>query len=166
MKEFVMKLRILLRAEMTLFKADAQRRANMYALTGLSIGCVLVALVFVNVGAFFYLTDSAIDSRAAFILAASNLGLAVVPFLLRRQGKPGPEEQMVREIREMALEEVSKDVDKVAEEFAAVGAAVNQVKSGVSAFTGGGMAGLGAGGIQALGPLLSMAVNLLKKNKH
>lgn len=163
MKEFVMKLRILLRAEVTLFKAEAQRRANEYALTGLSVGCVLVALVFVNIGAFFYLTDSAIGSRAAFILAACNLGLAIVPLLLRRQGKPGPEEQMVREIREVALEEVSKDVDKVAEEFAAVGATVNQVRSGVSAFTGGGMGGFGGGGLQALGPFVSMAINLLKK---
>jgi hypothetical protein len=162
MKEFVMKLRILLRAEMTLLKADAQRRTNGYALMGLSIGCVLVALVFVNIGAFFYLTDSDIDSRAAFILAACNLGLAVVPLLLRRQGKPGPEEQMVREIREMALEEVTKDVDKIVEEVAGVGAAVNQVKSGVSAFTGGGLAG---GGLLALGPFLGMAINLLKKKK-
>jgi hypothetical protein len=162
MKEFVMKLRILLRAEMTLLKADAQRRANGYALMGLSIGCVLVALVFVNIGAFFYLTDSDIDSRAAFILAACNLGLAVVPLLLRRQGKPGPEEQMVREIREMALEEVTKDVDKIVEEVAGVGAAVNQVKSGVSAFTGGGLVG---GGLLALGPFLGMAINLLKKKK-
>ena len=163
MKEFVMKLRILLRAEMTLFKADAHRRANALALMGLSVGCVLVALVFVNIGAFFYLTDAAIHSRAAFMLAVGNLGLAIVPFLLGRKGKPGPEEQMVREIREMALAEVSKDVDKVAEEFAAVGAAVSQVKSGVSAFTGGGMAGLAGGGLQALGPLVSMAVSLLKK---
>jgi hypothetical protein len=165
MKEFVMKLRILLRAEIALFKADAQRRANTYALTGLSIGCVLVALVFVNLGAFFYLTDSEIDSRAAFILAACNLGVAIVPLLLRQRGKPGPEEQMVREIREMSLEEVTKDIDKVAEEFAAVGATVNQVRSGVSAFTGsGGMGGLG-GGLQALGPFLGMAISMLKKKK-
>jgi len=164
MNEFVMKVRILLRAEMTLFKADAQRRANMFALTALSIGCVFVALVFVNIGLFFYLTNAEIDSRAAFILAAGNLGLAFVPMLLRRQAKPGPEEQMVREIREMALDEVSKDVDKVAQEVAAVSAAVNQVKTGVSAFTGGGMGGLG-GGMQALGPFLGLAISLLKKRK-
>jgi hypothetical protein len=65
----------------------------------------------------------------------------------------------------MALEEVSRDLDKVAEEFAAVGAAVSQVKSGVSAFTGGGMAALGGGGLQALGPLVGMAVSLLKKKR-
>ena len=162
MKEFVMKLRILLRAEMTLFKAEAQRRANGYALLGLSIGCVLVALVFVNIGAFFYLTDSEVDSRAAFILAGCNLGLAFLPLLLRRRGKPGPEELMVREIRDMALAEVSMDVDKVTAEVAAVGAAVSHVKSGVSAFTGAGLAGEG---LKALGPLLAMVINLLKKKE-
>ena len=44
MKEFVMKSRILLRAEMTLFKADAQHRANTFALTDLSIGCGIQAM--------------------------------------------------------------------------------------------------------------------------
>jgi hypothetical protein len=151
MNEFVMKLRILLRAETTLFKAEAQRRANGYALLGLSIGCVLVALVFVNIGAFFYLTDSELDSRAAFILAACNLGLALLPLLLRRQGKPGPEERMVREIRDMALEEVSRDVDKVTKDIAAVG---------------GGVAGLAGGGMKAMGPLLGMVISLLKKKKE
>ena len=33
MKEFIVKLRILARAEMTLFKADAQRRSNELVLT-------------------------------------------------------------------------------------------------------------------------------------
>jgi hypothetical protein len=39
-----MKSRILLRAEMTLFKADAQHRANTFALTDLSIGCGIQAM--------------------------------------------------------------------------------------------------------------------------
>ena len=110
MNEFIVKLRILARAEVTLFKADAARRTNQALLAAISIGCVFVGLVFLNLGAFFTLTESEIDSRAAFILAAVNIGLAFVPFLLRRQSKPGAEEAMVREIREMAAEEISKAI--------------------------------------------------------
>ncbi len=159
MNELIVKLRILARAEVTLFKADAQRRANMALLAAISIGCVFVALVFINVGAFFVLTESDIDARAAFILAGANLVLAAIPYLMRRQSGPGPEEQLVREIREMAVEEISKDVSAVTDDIAAVGAGLRQVKAGVSSFGGGG------GALGAIGPLLPLVIDLLKKGK-
>ncbi len=159
MNELIVKLRILARAEVTLFKADAQRRANMALLAAISIGCVFVALVFINVGAFFVLTESDIDARAAFILAGANLVLAAIPYLMRRQSGPGPEEQLVREIREMAVEEISKDVSAVTDDIAAVGAALRQVKAGVSSIGGGG------GALGAIGPLLPLVIDLLKKGK-
>ena len=158
MNELTVKLRILARAEVALFKADAQRRANMALLAAISIGCVFVALVFVNVGAFFALTNSDIDSRAAFILAGANLALAVIPFLLRRQAKPGPEEQMVREIREMAADEISKDINAVTNEVAALGSGIKQLRTGVSSLGSGSAMG-------AIGPLLPLLIDLLKKGR-
>lgn len=162
MKEFIVKLRILARAEVTLFKADAQRRSNELVLTLVSIGCVFVGLVFVNMGAFYRLTESAVESRAAFILAAANFALAVVPFLMRSRARPNPEEQMVREIREMAAEEVSKDIAALSEEVAAVGDGIRSLKSGVSSF-----ASFGGGGspLGAMGPVLPFVIDLLKKSK-
>jgi hypothetical protein len=156
MNEIATKARILMRAEMTLFKADAQRRGNKLLLASLSILCVFVALVFANMGLFFNLTDSAIDSRAAFILAGGNLALAIIPLLLMRQSKPGPEEIMVREIREMAATELSKDVDEIAEQVASVGSSINQLKNGISSFSAGGLS-------STLGPGISLAIDLLKK---
>jgi hypothetical protein len=162
MNELIVKLRILARAEVTLFKADAERRTNMALLAAISLGCVLVALIFVNMGLFFTLTESEVDSRAAFILAGGNLALAVVPFLLRRQAKPGASEQMVREIREMAADEISKDIQSVSDEIASVGAGIKQLKSGISSFGGGGSMGSAMG---VLGPVLPLLIDLLKKSK-
>jgi hypothetical protein len=162
MNEFIVKLRILARAEVTLFKADAARRRNQALLAAISIGCVFVGLVFVNLGLFYMLTESDIDSRAAFILAAGNIGLAIVPFLFRRNAKPGPEEAMVREIREMAAAELSKDIGEVASEIGAVTDSVKQLKSGISSFTSGG-GGVGAMGL--LGPVLPLVIDMLKKGK-
>jgi hypothetical protein len=88
MNELIVKMRILARAEVTLFRADAQRRTNQAILAAISVGCIFVALIFVNMGAFFTLIESDIDSRAAFMLAGANLGLAIVPFLLRRANGP------------------------------------------------------------------------------
>ncbi len=158
MNELMMKLRILARAEITLFRADAQRRGNQALFAAISIGCIFVGLIFVNAGLFFLLTESEIDSRAAFILAGGNFGLAIIPFLLRRQAKAGPEELMVREIRDMAADEVTKDLNAVADEVAAVGSGIRQLKAGVSSFSGGGLGG-------ALGPVLPIIIDLLKKSR-
>ena len=161
MNELIVKLRILARAEVTLFKADASRRTNQALLAAVSIGCVFVGLVFVNMGLFFMLTNSDLDSRAAFILAAGNFGLAVVPFLFRRNAKPGPEEVMVREIREMAAAEISKDLAEITGEVAAVTDGVKNLKSGIAAFT----SGRSGGALGALAPVLPLVIDLLKKNK-
>jgi len=159
MNELIVKLRILARAEVTLFKADAQRRTSQAQLMAISIGCIFVGLVFVNAGLFFLLTESSIDSRAAFILAGGNFALAVVPFLLRKQAKAGPSEEMVREIREMAADEISKDISAFTDEVAAVSSSIKQLKSGISSFGGGG------GAMGALGPVLPLLIDLLKKSR-
>ena len=160
MNELIVKLRILARAEVTLFKADAQRKADMALLAAISIGCVFVALIFLNLAAFFALTESDINSRAAFILTGANLVVAVIPFLLRRRSKPSPEEQMVREIREMAVEQISNDITAVGDDIASVGSGIKQLKAGVSSFGSG-----GAGALGAIGPLLPLVIDLLKRGK-
>jgi hypothetical protein len=160
MNEFIVKLRMLARAEVTLFKADAARRTNQALLAAISIGCLFVGLVFVNMGIFFMLTESDLDARAAFILAAGNIGLALVPMLLRRNAKPGPEEAMIREIREMAAAEISKDISGISDDFGALADSVKQVKSGISSFSGS-----GHGAIGMLAPVLPLVIDLLKKGK-
>ncbi len=164
MNEFIVKMRILARAEVTLFKADARRRSNELMLAFVSIGCVFVGLVFVNMGVFYRLTESAVESRAAFILAVANFGLSIVPFLMRRRSRPGAEEQMVREIREMAAEELSKDFAAFADEVSAVGDGIKNLKSGISSFTSAGN-GVGTGALGAIGPVLPLVIDLLKKGR-
>ncbi|MGI9342632.1 MAG: phage holin family protein [Gammaproteobacteria bacterium] len=158
MKELALKLRILFRAEMTLFKADAQRRGQAAGLMFVSVLCVLVALAFLDVGLFFILSETRGHSNAAFILAGGNLALALVPFLLSRQTKPSAEELMVREIREMAMDDLSKDIDRVAADFASVGGSIRNLKSGVSSLGGG-------GGMDLVGPAVGFAIDMLKKKK-
>ena len=152
MNEFAVKLRIWLRAELTLFKADAQRRTHQALLATIALGCMFVALLFGNVGIFFMLTEAAAESRAAFILAGCNLALALIPFLMRKQAKPGAEEQMIRDIREMAIEEITRDANEIANTVSSFSRSIKQLKSSFGASHG-------------LGPALGLAIDLLKKSK-
>ena len=155
MNELIAKLRIFLRAEITLFKADARRRSNRVMFMAVALACFLVALSFVNVGAFFMLTDADTEARAAFTLAVVNMLVAIIPAFLARNIKPGPEEDMVREIREMALDEINRDVESVSKEVAAIGNSVKQVRDSFSM--------VGSSSLPALGSLLPLLINLLKK---
>ena len=161
MNELIVKLRILARAEITLFKAEATRRANKAILAAMSLGCVFVGLIFINIGAFFTLTESTIDARAAWILAAANIGLGLIPFLLQRQDKMSSEEAMVREIRDMASEELSRDVGSVVDEIDAVVDSVKQVKTSIDSFT----SASASSPLGAIAPLLPMVIDLLKGGK-
>ncbi len=155
--ELIAKLKILLRAEKTLYRAEAQRGVNRIMLSALSIGCIFVALVFLNMGVFYQFTESAVASRAAFILAAANMCLAIVPQLLKRQAKPGPEEKMVEEIRDMAMAEITRDVDGVVANVSSIGNGLKQLTSGGSPFGGGSLA--------TLTPILAFIIDFLKKHK-
>ena len=155
-----MKLRILGRAEITLARINAQRTANRAKLYAIAIGLVLLAVVMVNVGAYQLLAEIYGNATAAFLVAVGNGVLAAVLVFAAAQFKPGPEEQMVREIREMALAELTADVDELKQEFTQLGADVKRIRSGFAAFTGGG--GIGAGWA-SLAPVVTMLIDALKR---
>ena len=61
---------------------------------------------------------------------------------------------------EMAVDEISKDIGAFTDEIAAVGTSIKQLKSGISSFSG-----AGGGAMSALGPVLPLLIDLLKKSK-
>lgn len=162
MDETITKLRILASAEINLARINAQRLANRGKLMALAIGLVLLAVVMFNVGAFELIGETYGDAAAAFIVAGANLVLAILLLITARQLQPGPEEQIVREIRELALAELTADVDQVKQEVTQFSADVKRLRKGFSAFSGGGGVGLG---LTSLAPVLTMIIEALKSKK-
>ena len=162
MNETMMKLRILTRAEMTLARANARRVGLRSILFAVAIGLILLAVIMVNVGAYRLLAESYGPAQGAFIVAAVNAVLAVLVVIAANMQKPGAEENMVREIREMALAELSNDAEEVKQTFSSLAADVKRIQSGFSALGSGG--GL-MGGLGGLAPLLGMLIEALKRRK-
>lgn len=155
MNQLGLKLRILARAEMALFRLDTRRRTRAVVLGVLGAGCALVALVFLNVGLFFHFAEQPISSRAAFILAGGNLLLAGIPALLARR-TVSPEEAAIREIREVALTEVTNEVDRLGKDLGALGSSLSGLR-GLVTGKGEGLDGLGS-----VAPLLGVLLGMLK----
>ena len=161
MDETLLKLRVLTRAEMTLAKANARRMAARSRLYAIALGMVLLTVVMINIAAYEYLSTLKGEAIAALLVALANGVLAVLVIFAASRIQAGPEEEMVKEIRELALSELSADAEGVKQSFAQISADVERIRSGFSSVSG--LFGSGHSGLGSLGPLLGMLTSMLKK---
>ncbi len=103
MDETLLKLRVLTRAEVTLAKANARRIAARSRLYVIALGMVLITVVMFNFAAFEYISTQMSNAMAALTIAIVNGLLAMLLLYMATRIRPGPEEEMVREIRELEI---------------------------------------------------------------
>ena len=160
MDDTLLKLRVLTRAEMTLARANGRRIAARSRLYAIALGMVLLTVIMVNLAAYEYLSSLKGETVAALIVALTNAILAILVILVASRIKPGPEEEMVREIREMALTELSADVDDIKQSFAQIGSDIERIRSGFSSVSG--VLGSAQAGLGSLSPVLGLLTGMLK----
>ncbi len=163
MDETLLKIRVLTRAEMTLAKANARRIAARSRLYVIALGMILLTVVMVNMAAYEYLSTLKGDVVAALLVALANAILAVIVIFVASRIKPGPEEEMVKEIRELALTELSADADGIKQAFSQISSDIERIRSGFSSVSG--VLGSAHSSMGSLGPLLSMLTGMLKNNR-
>ena len=154
MDETLLKLRVLTRAEMTLAKANARRMAARSRLYAVALGMVMLTVIMVNIAAYEYLSAIKSTPVAALIVGFVNAVLAVLVLFSASRIKPGPEEEMVKEIRELALTELSADADGIRSNFAQISSDIERIRYGFSTVSG---------GLGSLSPLLGLLTSMLKK---
>jgi hypothetical protein len=161
MDETLLKIRVLTRAEMTLAKANARRIAARSRLYAVALGMILLTVVMINIAAYEYLSTLKGDAVAALLVALANALLAVLVIFVASRIRPGPEEEMVKEIRELALAELSADADGIKQNFAQISSDIERIRSGFSSVSG--VLGSAHSGLGSLGPMLGMLTSMLKK---
>jgi len=161
MDQTLLKLRVLTRAEMTLAKANGRRIAARSRLYAIALGMILLTVIMVNIAAYEYLAILKGEPVAALIVALANAILAVLVILVASRIKPGPEEEMVKEIRELALTELSADADDSKQSFAQIGSDIERIRSGFSSVSG--VLGSAQAGLGSLSPVLGLLTSMLKK---
>jgi len=163
MEETLLKLRILASAEMNLARVKSRRLVNRAIFFAIALGLLLLAVVMVNIGAYQLLSESYSPSDSAFLVAAGNTVVAALLAFAGWRVQAGPEEQMAREIREMALEELTADVDELQEEVTKVGKDVRRIRSGFSLLAKGGSIGAG---LASLAPLIATVIESVKQHRR
>lgn len=159
MSETMLKLRIWARAESTLAKITARRTGQRITAMAIAVGLALLTVGMVNLGTFELLAETYGRAKGAYYLAAGNGLLAILLVLAAQRSKPGLDEQMVSEIREMALAELQADADEFKEEFNRLTGHVRRIEDAVSGLTGSGST---LSKLTTLGPVVELAVQALK----
>ncbi len=163
MNDTIMKLRILARSEMTLARINARLMATRTMFYAVAVALLLLTVVMVNLGAYQLLAETYGNAQAAFIVALADGVLAGLFVLAGRMMKPGSEEQMVRDIREMALSDLTSDANAALDDFKKVGANLEKIRAGFSSFTG---EGSRLASLASLGPVVAMVINALKRHRE
>ena len=163
MDERITKLKLLARTEATLARMHAQRLATQAKLFAVAIGLVLLTIVMLNVGAYELLATYVGTSNSAFIIAGANGLLAAILVVMGMRLRPGREEEMAREIRELVVNDFSADADKVKEKFTQISEDLQNLQSGIASMSSGVQGGIS--GLASLGPLIGLLVDFLKRRK-
>jgi sugar phosphate permease len=113
----------------------------------------------INMGIFELLAETYGRVKGAFYLAGANAAIAAILVLIAVLKKPGPEQAMVAEIRDMALDELHADADAIKAEYDRIADHVRQIEDTVSTLTGSGST---LSKVTALSPVVELAVEALK----
>jgi hypothetical protein len=137
MSDSAFKLQLLVRAEIALAKIYARRSMLRAAFIVAALVFVLMALGMLNYAAYLGLLDKFTPGTAALLVAAADVGCAVIIAIIgRRAGPSESEENMAKEIRDMAYTEVSKDVEEVKLKIEQLTDEVKNIRAGVSTAIG------------------------------
>ena len=159
MTAVMLKLRIWVHAETALLKINARRTGQRFTALAIALGLAILSVGMINIGIFELVAESYGRVKGAFYLAGGNGLLAAIVVVVAQRAKPGLEEQMVAEIREMALTELQSDADEVKAEFERIADRVRKIESSVSALTG---SGSSLSKLSSLGPVVELATHALK----
>lgn len=159
MTDPIIKLQILARSEMALLRIQARRNAARTALFVVALLFALLALGMLNFAAYQALAVTQGPATAALLVALIDGVLALVVVIVSRGAGPHAEqEKMVRDMRDLAYNELSADFDEVTAGFTQVTEDVQRIRSGITSFTSG-----SSGLANNLAPILSLLIGAVKK---
>lgn len=157
MNDPVLKLNLLVRAELALARIQARRAGSRLILSLVGLVFVLLGVGMLNLAMYQGFTGHFSPSVSGLFVALINLVLAAVVFFIAgKAGSETNEEKMAQEIRNLAYSSLSTDLDGIKSEFSKVSDDVNRIRSGFSTLTG------SAGSFMPLMGLLTKAVTKKK----
>jgi len=120
-------LRILLRSEGILAREQIQITSRKLVLAVVAAIATLFALGFLNIAAYFALEFELGQAPAALIVSVANIVIAVIFVVVARNQVSGPNVEMVREVRDMAVTDIEDQVKSVEQNVRQLGSDIGSL---------------------------------------
>ena len=157
MNDPVLKLNLLVRAELALARIQARRAGSRLILSLVALVFVLLGVGMLNLAMYQGFAMYFSPAISGLFVALINLILAGVVFMIA--GKAGSEtndEKMAQEIRNLAYSSLNSDLDGIKSEFSKVSDDVKRIRSGFSSLTG---------STSSIMPIMGLLTKAVKKKK-
>ena len=156
-------LQLFWRAERVLAEARIKLTTRKIILGVVAGIACLFAWGMLNVAGYFALEPAVGKAWAAFIVGAVDIVLAALLVLVAQGLQPGPEEDMVREVRDMALGEMAAEVEDVQKKLVQFREDVEGLGSSISDFV---QRPFESFAPSVIGPAVMTIIKLLKSKKN
>jgi hypothetical protein len=134
---FLRSVRIILRSERIIAEAQAQIIGRKLILAVVAAIAALFALGLLNATVYLVLEGLIGAVGAASTLALANLFITIVFVLIARSIETGPEVDMVRDFRDMAVSDIESQVKDVEHDIRRIGSGVTDLGGAVFNLVGG-----------------------------
>ena len=156
MSDPIMKLQIVVRAELALAEIRARRTATRSTYFSVALVFLLIGLGMMTLAVYNGLKNYMSPAWAAFSVALLDMLLGIIFILVAKGSGPSAnEEKLARELREMAYNELGNDIQEVKDEISKISSEISRIRTGITSFT------KGAAG--SLGPVVSLLIKALKR---
>ena len=150
MKETMFKLRLLLRSETALTQVKAEKLMVSMIILACALVFGLLTLSALNFALFVFLSESHSMVVSALLVALFNALIAVALVIYSGSVmKEGRDEKIATEMRDLAYQELSADVESIKED-------INMIRSGLAGVSG---------TFSTVAPLLGIALKSVTKTK-
>lgn len=134
MDEFLIKMRLLLKAEMILFRLQLRRTLQQAAFYIAAVLLAVLAAGMLNIALYLYLAPRLDNASAALAVAIVDIVLAVVTVVVAGHLRLGPEVDAVRALREAAMAELIADAERVKTQIADLHDDIKRIRTAVTGF--------------------------------
>jgi hypothetical protein len=132
MDEFLIKMRLLLKAEMILFRLQLGRIVQQAAFYIAAALLAVLAAGMLNIALYLYLAPRLDSAGAALAVAIVDIVLAVVAVVVADRLQLGPEVDAVKALREATMVELTADAEHVKTQIADLHDDIKRIRTAVT----------------------------------
>ncbi len=134
MDEFLIKMRLLLKAEMILFRIQLRRTVQQAVFYIAAVFLAVLAAVMLNIALYLYFAPRFDNASAALAVAVVDIVLAMVAVVVAGHMRLGPEVDAVKALREAAIAELTADAERVKTQIAELHNDIKRIRTAVTGF--------------------------------